>query len=252
MKEFDFLLKDDECPDNIQEIADSKQIFNYLKSLIESGEKVNIVIPSREDDKRNATTLFVKFVKADKPYIVIDRLVPQSAEKELAKKKKSVVIFNLENVFYAFVIQTVRYSSRHKALLLPYPKTIYRLHMRRYFRVDASDEQVHLDFVMDEQRNSFKVNALSAGGLSFFTDLTYEDFFSEKNEEGEYWAYLFIKRKMMPVKIGMRNSIRSHNPKFRLVVGVEIIEIKEEHQEFIAQYVLAKQLEEIKKRRRKK
>jgi len=246
MKEFYFLINNESQPQNIQAIDDFNYIAENIADAIKTQAKISIKVLS--DESEIAKTSFLKIVKSKGKYFVnMDSFIPYRANSQFKSVKKGLLSYSIDFATIAFPVQLYTILEPHKTFVINFPEKIYRLYARNHYRYTLSQfDDIFIHLNMNKTEFKLPLNAISEGGFSFFSSNEYDFYVNELNEKGIFLAKIVMGYEtIIPVTIQIKNQVPSKNRKFRYVIGTQIVNIDNSHQEFIAKFVFKKQMEEL-------
>lgn len=233
-------------------ITDPIEIAAYIDTLAQRRIRGDLKVSGGD------ATIRVIFLghggEGDGSYVQLERLVPLGALNRLDIGKEVVVEYMEDGVAFSFESRSIDIEDRDGCIRLGFPANITKSQRRRFFRVYPDPPPPIFEVVINTDRISAKctVDDISAGGLSFFTDIE-NNLLKPGSEIG---TLSFTLPDGYIVKA--RGVLRSHiptidpSPKKRYRCGVEFIGITENVQDKIVNYVFSRQKEEIKRRKERK
>jgi len=181
---FSFLLKKEPIPKNIQSIKSFSSIKNKLILLMKSKENITFFIPGLASGFQSK---FLKIVKKDDQFLVaVDVPSPKSALVHISKKRIAVAVFELNGLRYALYLKAWTILKKSHVTIFYFPKSIYRLQRRQFFRLEINDEHpILVTYTIESENYVLLAKDISIGGISFYSPLELETLYESLLEKDD-------------------------------------------------------------------
>jgi len=246
MKAFYFILKNEPSPEGTQIITDFDEKKRNIIDAIQTKERIEIAIPGSRIVV--ASSVLLKIVKKNSVYyMVMDSLIPSSANNALLEIKKLLISYKIKNIECGFIADVLTFQKSLNAFIIEFPQKIYRLQRRMYFRISTTMMNlIKIAFEIEGASITLPVVDVSEGGLSFFSKTS--DIFTQ----GELYkvSLLMPDGAVLPALVKMCSIYKVVHKRYRYRAGVEFRTIDKRSREIIARYVFSRQMEEIQKSKR--
>jgi len=250
MNEFSFLLTNSKYPEGLQTVKDFEVIKGNIVDAIKNVTRVDISMLSTSFVL--ASTAISKIARKDNSYfLLIDRLIPQSANTVLKQTRKAVLTFKVDNVLLGFMCNYAGYQDSSSSIILTFPEKIFRIQRRMFYRVSPTNP-TQLEILVDSaegEAKSLPTLDISEGGVSFYVrdnhgfeiGETYPS--SLLMSDGAVVPLSIIIRSIFPLKKKLSGGYSSR-------IGSEFANLDSKTREIIAKFVFFRQMEDIQKSRK--
>jgi len=234
----------DQTPEDSVEVSDCGRIARLLLQMSRHYSPLTIYIPGY---KENYTSCIVS---VDKPYLLLDQLMPTGGHEKLMDKRKVHATGKLDGVDIQFTTTLVRVDEKKDILTyyLKLPETLHYQQRRQAYRVRIPmSKQLHV--LIDNNDGTMtagELHDLSHGGVGKIIPEGQNKIQSGKLYEcvielpcGE-WLYCTVEMRYM----------KKTKARKRQLIGAKFIDLSTIQKRLISRCISALELEEIRKRAR--
>jgi c-di-GMP-binding flagellar brake protein YcgR len=239
-------------------INNPSDIHNLIDLAINEKTRIKLKINNREPSYN--TSIIKKESILNHHTLQIDSLFPPEGNDKIQHSFKAVAEFIIKGIAtenqiipYSFTTNYIDQKDyeNFKSLRITFPKAINRRQKREFLRVEPSvNKPLFIKFKIKDNKMTQKIENISAGGISFFTNLTKTVLWPGKRIEKILITLPDQSQLTCPILI--RSIFRNNDPifiggkRYSYSCGAQFLEIDNNVRDNIIKYVLEKERNELK------
>ena len=239
-------------------INNPSDIHNLINLAIKDKTRIKLKINNREPSYN--TSIIKKESILNNHILLIDSLFPPDGNDKIQYAKSAIAEFSFKGIEsksnlipYSFTTNYIdqKEYENFKSLRITFPKAINRRQKREFLRVEPSvNKPLFIKFKIKDKKMTQKIENISAGGISFFTNLTKTVLWPGKRIEKILITLPDQSQFTCPILI--RSIFQNNDPifiggkRYSYSCGAQFLEIDNSVRDNIIKYVLEKERNELK------